>query len=142
MVGTVLIATMHAFRPVPNQFLYFLPTGVDTKVSDVDGLPYWTLLYGNGPGYTTPRAVPANLTGSEKNAVHSSAVPRQWATHGGEDVPAMAQGPLDLSLFSGTMDQTVIAHAIAYAACYPPYTYRCAVNGSTVPISTKLQVIV
>ncbi|XP_014246448.1 alkaline phosphatase-like [Cimex lectularius] len=105
--------------------------GTDTKVSDVDGLPYWTLLYGNGPGYTSPRAVPANLTGAEKNSVHSSAVPRQWATHGGEDVPVMAQGPLDTALFSGTMDQTVIAHAIAYAACYNNYTYRCNVNFTT-----------
>lgn len=111
--------------------------GTDTKLSDVDGLPYWTLLYGNGPGYTMPRAVPTNVSGSEKNAVHTSAVPRQWATHGGEDVPVMAQGPLDMALFSGTMDQTVVAHAIAYAACLPPYSYRCQ---NSTPAVSKPQV--
>ncbi|KAE8747638.1 hypothetical protein FOCC_FOCC005617, partial [Frankliniella occidentalis] len=36
--------------------------GVDSKVSDVDGMAYSTLLYGNGPGYSVPRAVPPNRT--------------------------------------------------------------------------------
>lgn len=57
----------------------------------MDGLPYSSLLYGNGPGYTSPRAIPSNNSEEEKNAVHGSAVPRQWATHGGEDVPVYAQ---------------------------------------------------
>lgn len=66
-------------------------TGTDPKPSDMDGLPYSSLLYGNGPGYTSPRAIPSNNSEEEKNAVHGSAVPRQWATHGGEDVPVYAQ---------------------------------------------------
>ncbi|XP_066906224.1 alkaline phosphatase, tissue-nonspecific isozyme, partial [Halyomorpha halys] len=105
--------------------------GADTKPSDVDGLGYWTLLYGNGPGYSSPRTVPGNQTA--KNAVHGSAAPRQWATHGGEDVPAMATGPLARQLFSGTMDQTVIAHAIAFAGCLPPYAARCVLNQTAPP---------
>ena len=35
---------------------------MDSKVSDVDGMPYSTLLYGNGPGYSVPRTVPPNKT--------------------------------------------------------------------------------
>lgn len=66
--------------------------GTDSRLSDVDGQPYSTLLYGNGPGFTSPRAVPGNGTGDTTNVVHTSAVPRQWATHGGEDVPVYAQG--------------------------------------------------
>lgn len=70
---------------------------MDSTLSDVDGQPYSTLLYGNGPGYSSPRTVPAannaSDTGSvgDKNVAHGSAVPRQWATHGGEDVPLYAQ---------------------------------------------------
>lgn len=68
-------------------------------------MPYSTLLYGNGPGYSVPRAIPANVTAGSapgstaaveedeeaRNRVHGAAVPRQWATHGGEDVPVYSQ---------------------------------------------------
>lgn len=60
--------------------------------SDIDGLRYTTLLYGTGPGHSEPRVLPVNSTGSAADAVHASAVPRQWATHGGEDVPIYALG--------------------------------------------------
>nr|CAD7201229.1 unnamed protein product [Timema douglasi] len=102
--------------------------GVDSKMSDMDSFPYSTLLYGNGPGYTQPRTVPSNYTSEseERNSVHGSAVPRQWATHGGEDVPVFAQGPLASVLFSGTFDQSYIPHAIAYAACLGEHAQRCS----------------
>ncbi|XP_023712942.1 alkaline phosphatase [Cryptotermes secundus] len=102
--------------------------GIDSKTSDVDGLPYSTLLYGNGPGFSQPRPVPSNSSSSEtagRNSVHGSAVPRQWATHGGEDVPIYAQGPLASQLFSGSFDQSYIPHAIAYAACLGEHSQRC-----------------
>lgn len=35
----------------------FSASGSDSKVSDVDGQPYTTLLYSNGPGYTQPRNI-------------------------------------------------------------------------------------
>ncbi|XP_039289918.1 alkaline phosphatase, tissue-nonspecific isozyme [Nilaparvata lugens] len=108
--------------------------GMDTKNSDIDGNAYSTILYGNGPGYSAPRAVPTNTT-AEKNAVHSSAVPRQWATHGGEDVPVYARGPLASVLFSGTVDQSYIPHAIAYIACLGEYSQRCVEN-QTRPLQT------
>ncbi|KAJ1522008.1 hypothetical protein ONE63_002330 [Megalurothrips usitatus] len=118
--------------------------GVDSKVSDVDGMPYSTLLYGNGPGYSVPRTVPANLTGSHavpgstaaveedeeaRNRVHGAAVPRQWATHGGEDVPVYSQGPLAGALLGGVMDQTFLPHAIAYIACLAEFADRCKSGG-------------
>lgn len=37
--------------------LILFPSGSDSKVSDVDGQPYTTLLYSNGPGYTQPRSI-------------------------------------------------------------------------------------
>lgn len=65
--------------------------------SDIDGLRYTTLLYGTGPGHSEPRALPLNTTASaaaSADAVHAAAVPRQWATHGGEDVPIYALGKM------------------------------------------------
>ncbi|GLV44332.1 Alkaline phosphatase 2 [Carabus blaptoides fortunei] len=114
--------------------------GPDSKVSDVDGQPYSTLLYGNGPGYSTPRAIPLNITtvSEDKNAVHGSAVPRQWGTHGGEDVPVYALGPLATTLFAGTFDQSYIPHAIAYSACLGEYTQRCnGIDNYSVPQVTS-----
>lgn len=61
----------------------------------------------------------------DKNQVHGSAVPRQWGTHGGEDVPVYALGPLATILFTGTFDQSYIPHAIAYSACLGEHRLRC-----------------
>lgn len=83
---------MHNFKAEAE--ICMSAAGIDSKTSDVDGLPYSTLLYGNGPGFSQPRPVPSNSSSSEtagRNSVHGSAVPRQWATHGGEDVPIYAQ---------------------------------------------------
>ncbi|XP_076251472.1 alkaline phosphatase-like [Rhynchophorus ferrugineus] len=101
--------------------------GPDSKVSDVDGQPYTTILYGNGPGFATPRIVPMNTTSAveDRNQVHGAAVPRQWGTHGGEDVPVYALGPLATTLFTGTFDQSYIPHAIAYSACLGEHRLRC-----------------
>lgn len=53
-------------------------------------------------------------------------MPRAWATHGGEDVPVFAIGPLAAALFSGSVDQSYIPHAIAYAACLGHHASRCS----------------
>lgn len=53
-------------------------------------------------------------------------MPRAWATHGGEDVPVFAVGPLASVLFSGSVDQSYIPHAIAYAACLAHHASRCS----------------
>ncbi|XP_018346804.1 PREDICTED: LOW QUALITY PROTEIN: uncharacterized protein LOC108751228 [Trachymyrmex septentrionalis] len=97
--------------------------GSDSKVSDVDGQPYTTLLYSNGPGYIHPRNI---LREAGKDSIQTSGVPRAWATHGGEDVPVFAVGPLANALFSGSVDQSYIPHAIAYAACLAHHASRCS----------------
>lgn len=112
---------------------------MDNKVSDVDGQPYTTILYTNGPGYSNPRSVPMNVTTpmESKNQVFTSAVPRQWATHSGEDVPVYALGPLATTLFAGTFDQSYIPHAIAYSACLGEHRLRCqGLDNYTSPITT------
>lgn len=96
-------------------------TEYDTKHSDIDDLPYTTLLYGNGPGYGIAKQ---DGVISGKNTIQAAAVPRVWATHGGEDVPVFATGPL-ANLFSGSFDQTYIPHAIAYIACLDYFKERC-----------------
>lgn len=97
--------------------------GSDSKLSDIDGQPYTTLLYSNGPGYTQPRTI---LREAGKDSIQTAGVPRAWATHGGEDVPVFAIGPLASTLFSGSIDQSYIPHAIAYAACLAHHASRCS----------------
>ncbi|XP_076047440.1 alkaline phosphatase, tissue-nonspecific isozyme-like [Oratosquilla oratoria] len=115
--------------------------GFDSDVSDLDSKPYTTLLYGNGPGYShaTPQGR-EDISGAnfkDINFIQQAAVPRKYETHGGEDVPVYATGPSSY-LFSGTIEQTYIAHAIAYAACMaddnshcekPPKDDACASGG-------------
>ncbi|XP_023229074.1 alkaline phosphatase, tissue-nonspecific isozyme-like [Centruroides sculpturatus] len=45
-------------------------------------------------------------------------------THGGEDVPVYAHGPMS-HLFRGVFEQTYIPHAMAYAACIGPEKDNC-----------------
>ncbi|XP_066581902.1 alkaline phosphatase-like [Prorops nasuta] len=97
--------------------------GSDTKPSDVDGQPYTTLLYSNGPGYKFPRSI---IREAGKDSMQSAGVPRAWATHGGEDVAVFAIGPLATVLFSGSVDQSYIPHAIAYASCLGHHASRCS----------------
>lgn len=110
---------------------------MDSKMSDVDNMPYSTLLYGNGPGFNIPRLFPTNLSIEEKNSIHGAAVPRKWATHGGEDVPVYATGPLSSLFFTGTVDQSYIPHAIAYIACLAEYKQRCVINND-IPNSSQI----
>ncbi|KAK2580024.1 hypothetical protein KPH14_012313 [Odynerus spinipes] len=102
--------------------------GSDSKVSDVDGQPYTTLLYSNGPGYTKPRNI---LRDAGKDSIQTAGVPQAWATHGGEDVPVFAIGPLARILFSGSVDQSYIPHAISYASCLGNQASRCSRDGGS-----------
>ncbi|XP_076036410.1 uncharacterized protein LOC143022195 [Oratosquilla oratoria] len=103
-------------------------TGFDKDVSDLDQKPYTTLLYGNGPGYShstpTGRQDISGYNSKGINFVQQSAVPRKYETHGGEDVPVYATGPSSY-LFSGTVEQTYVAHAIAYASCMGDDSVHC-----------------
>ena len=54
-----------------------------------------------------------------------SAVPLGIDTHGGEDVPVHALGPMSY-LLSGTYEQNYIHHALLYAACLGDYKEHCS----------------
>ncbi|XP_071995662.1 alkaline phosphatase, germ cell type-like isoform X2 [Engystomops pustulosus] len=87
-----------------------------------DGLPYTSLLYGNGPGYKIVNGSRENIsTVNIGEYRQQTAVPLSSETHGGEDVAIMAKGPL-AHLFHGIHEQNYIAHVMAYAACLEPYT--------------------
>lgn len=80
------------------------------------------MLYGNGPGALL-KIRDYNLTDEQvqnPEYQHESAVYLESETHGGEDVPIYASGPMSF-LLSGTVEQSYIAHAMAYSACIYPY---------------------
>ena len=104
---------------------------------DLTGLPYTTLSYANGPGYTgasdtqpagpkrhphTPRRMePAagrpDLTTVDTQApdyMQEALVPLKGETHGGEDVGIWARGPGSAAV-RGTLEQNAIYHLIVQA---------------------------
>lgn len=108
--------------------------GINTEVSDKDGMGYATLNYANGPS-AKPRGKPNEhemgeflrnlirsfllklLRFSESNDYkYPSMVPLSSETHGGEDVAIYARGPFS-HLFTGVLEQNTIPHFMAYAAC-------------------------
>ncbi len=83
---------------------------------DAGGMPYTTLAYGNGPGYTdTSNRLDLTTVDTESPTYRqASAVPLRSETHGGEDVPLYADGPCAY-LFHGVLEQNVIFHVMAEA---------------------------
>ncbi|MDH3646871.1 MAG: alkaline phosphatase [Gammaproteobacteria bacterium] len=105
---------------------------------DAAGLPYTTLVYGNGPGHvgasdsqtTGPKVYPHQVGAYEKTPasrtdltnvdtqqpdyMQESAVPTGSETHSGTDVPIYADGP-GASLLHGVHEQNYIFHVMAYA---------------------------
>jgi alkaline phosphatase len=83
--------------------------------SRVDGKPFTTLGYANGPGAVQGER--ADLTGVDTQAPDSrqqALVPLPSETHGGEDVAIYARGP-QAHLFQGTMEQNAIYWVMARA---------------------------
>lgn len=102
------------------------------------GLPYTTLSYANGPGYTGasqaqpagPKRLPhspyrvegikdgrpdlSRVDTSDPLYLQEATVPLLADTHSGEDVPIYAGGP-GAALFHGVHEQTYIYHAIVQA---------------------------
>ncbi|MEO8157681.1 MAG: alkaline phosphatase [Betaproteobacteria bacterium] len=105
---------------------------------DALGLPYTTLGYVNGPGYSGPSVAQPegqkkfphhgpgyrgittgrpDLSGVDTAApdyLQESAMPMESETHGGEDVAIYARGP-QAHLIRGVMEQNVIYHVMAEA---------------------------
>jgi len=52
----------------------------------------------------------------DKNYVQEAAVYKKMATHGAEDVAVYSRGPMSF-LFTKTVEQNFVAHAMAYSAC-------------------------
>ncbi|XP_046377254.2 alkaline phosphatase-like [Haliotis rufescens] len=109
--------------------------------SGSDGLPYTSLLYGNGPGYdvvdnggTFGRPNLTDTDTEERLYRQQSAVPLDAETHGGEDVGIYAQGPM-AHLFHGVHQENYIAHVMAYAGCIGAYrdSGQCAQSEVTTP---------
>jgi Alkaline phosphatase len=97
--------------------------GMDKFTSDVNKKPYQLLMYASGPGYqhfneSLARADP-------KNSYHKATIPMVWGNHDATDVPLYADGSLANVLFGGSIDQSYVAHAIAFAMCLFQYEKRC-----------------
>jgi alkaline phosphatase len=102
---------------------------------DILGLPYTTLSYANGPGYTGASAAQAegpkryphtgrgqsgitrgrpdlsSIDTADPNYMQESSVPFGAETHGGEDVAIYASGP-NAHLFHGVQEQNLIFHVM------------------------------
>jgi alkaline phosphatase len=109
----------------------------DGYARDALGLPYTTLSYANGPGYTGrsasqpegPKSFPHPARGVHPAAgrpdlgrvdttgpdyLQEALLPLGSETHGGEDVGIWARGP-GSHAFRGTLEQNVIYHVIVQA---------------------------
>ncbi|XP_065318575.1 alkaline phosphatase-like isoform X6 [Gordionus sp. m RMFG-2023] len=99
-------------------------------LSNVDNLPYTSLVYGNGPGGVDPKKMKhredlTNVDTADPDYLAQAAVPLIQETHGGEDVPIYATGP-GSHLVYGVQEQNYIAHLIGYSSCVGPYANeRC-----------------
>src|SRR5690606_29065817 len=110
----------------------------DAEMLDSLGLPYTTLAYANGSGYTGesarqsagPKRLPHSPGGyspatgrpdlrgvdtTDPDYLQEALVPMHDETHGGEDVGIWARGP-GSDAFRGTMEQNVLYHLIVQAA--------------------------
>ncbi|XP_070494076.1 alkaline phosphatase-like [Chironomus tepperi] len=97
--------------------------GMDKYVSNVDGKPYQLLTYSSGLGYQNYNETAA--IHDYRNSYHKATIASTWANHAADDVPVYAIGQMANLLFSGTFDQTYIAHVVAYAMCIFQYESRC-----------------
>ncbi|VDI14401.1 alkaline phosphatase [Mytilus galloprovincialis] len=93
----------------------------------LDKLPYTTISYGNGPGMNYTIVGRQNITGvdtTSDNYVQQSAVPVASESHGGEDVPIFAMGPMS-HLIHGVQEQHYVGHVMQFAACVGKYSNNC-----------------
>lgn len=101
--------------------------------SNVDFLPYNTLMFANGPGYkyyvkqnNVSRVDPRIENTTGLGYVSPAGVPKLdgTETHSGDDVAIYATGPMS-HLFHRVHEQTYVAHAMGLAACIGPHSKNC-----------------
>jgi alkaline phosphatase len=84
---------------------------------DLEGNTYTSLSYRDGPG-ASAHSDKHSMSGYEEvqqpNYQQLALVPMDYETHGGEDVALYAIGP-QAQLFSGTLEQHWVFHALKYA---------------------------
>ncbi|MCH7833102.1 MAG: alkaline phosphatase [Proteobacteria bacterium] len=93
-----------------------VPTGKFMKA--LDGKPYTTVGYGNGPGAWkdgSPRPDVTDVDTNDVDYIQQATWARGSETHAGEDVPLWAAGP-GAWLFQGTIEQNYIFNVMDYAA--------------------------
>jgi len=92
-----------------------IEAGEDHFALALDGKPYTTLSYANGPGgIIGQRADLSQVDTSEKSFHQQAPVRLGNETHGGDDVAIFARGPMAF-LFGGVVEQNYIFH-VMYAA--------------------------
>lgn len=122
----IVVTSDHASAVVYSGFATpkeFSVLGMDRYVSNVDKKPYQLLTYSSGLGYEYYSESSAKK--DFRNSYHKATIPSTWSNHAGDDVPLYAVGSLANILFSGTMDQSYVPHAIAFAMCLFDYQNRC-----------------
>ncbi|ODN05890.1 Alkaline phosphatase, tissue-nonspecific isozyme [Orchesella cincta] len=92
--------------------------------SDIDGLPYTTISFANGPGFRnqTSNGLRPNVSEDDLMKIdyrQFAGLPSKYETHGGDDVFIFSKGPYAHYL-TGVNLQNYIPHVMAYAACIGP----------------------
>jgi len=99
----------------------------------LDGKPYTSLLYGNGPGFQGPgtlgqqsytRQLLTPQITEEIDYLQQSAVPLTEGTNGADDIPIYASGPM-AHLIHKVHQQSYIGHVIRYASCIGGMSAHC-----------------
>ncbi|XP_073835181.1 alkaline phosphatase 11 [Musca autumnalis] len=93
--------------------------GLNQFNRDLEGIPYSVLNYALGPQqYQDENGKRLDLSTHKYDdyMIKPSYIHTKMGSHAGEDVAIFARGP-QAHLFSGTMEQNVIPHLMAYAAC-------------------------
>ena len=97
-----------------------------------DDLPYTILSYAQGPAFKSHFYVDVNngltrVNLTEKEDIYTSfafqnpsSSPKDWETHGGDDVGIFAIGPF-AHLFHSVHEESYIGHVMAYSGCLGPY---------------------
>lgn len=90
--------------------------GASNFATDLNGLPYTTLNYANGPGYHGQHGRPdlSKIDTAHPDFLQEATVPLELETHAAEDVAIFAAGP-KAHLFHGVQEQSYIYQVMAKA---------------------------